>query len=311
MKSHSACTLFCFVVLAISCTCQNKTVHAQLNVLSEGNAIEKWRESQIEVLEDQSPGAKSTAFREEVAAQKKWLQAWQPGQLTAQPMWEKNGEVKRITEPVLDPNQIAAPLRKRLLGPAAKPSARDTMQLQALLKKHPDDLGVRQLQLHWLDQLQFRKKYTQEIAQSASALAIMLQSEDQTQEIKFARAFCLYRAGRALAYRELPDVLEERPIENPKEHESQLLATHAQLVDLVGAGRPEFILLEIRMMRRDNWFGRALALLEGYGSVIEPKWFLKKRRDLLKELSWEAAYDEAAAIYAKEFPEAVAKEKKG
>ena len=62
------------------------------------------------------------------------------------------------------------------------------------------------------------------------------------------------------------------------------------------------------MLRRDGWFGRALNMLEDHGERLELQWYLKKRRDLLQELTWEGPAKEAAALYAEKFPEEVAKE---
>ena len=118
----------------------------------------------------------------------------------------------------------------------------------------------------------------------------------------------MYRRGRALAYRELPDVVKQEPIDNPEQLNQEIIAVYRDLIAFAGEGRPEFILLEIRILRRSKSFGNALCLLEKYGSVIKPQWYLKKRRDLLKELEWEIPYAEAAKIYANEFPEEVAKE---
>ena len=109
-------------------------------------------------------------------------------------------------------------------------------------------------------------------------------------------------AARALAYQELPEVVAEKPIADPQQHETDLIIAYNQLVDLFGRGRPEFILLEIRMLRRDHWYGQALRLLEKYGDLIEPQWFLEKRRDLLLEMGWSAPAKEAAQVYATAFP---------
>lgn len=286
------------------------TIHAQLGVLSRGDTDLKWREAQLEIL-DQQLAAKEVDgnLREELSAQRAWLKSWAPDKLTDKPILSGDRAKGRFVEPIVDPEKRATALRRRLLGEKARPTVKDTKKLEALLAEFSGDIGVRQLHLHWLDQRQYRKDYADEIAEAASRLAGLLeQVKPQTREIQVARVFCLYRRGRALAYRELPEVVAKKPIENPKDHEAKLLGTHAELVGLVGSGRPEFILLEIRMLRRDRWFGRALQMLETHGEQIDKQWFLKKRRDLLKELGWEKAYEEAAAIYATEFPNAVAEE---
>jgi len=110
-------------------------------------------------------------------------------------------------------------------------------------------------------------------------------------------AYARYRLGRALAYRELPSVRERWPISDPDHYQEQLLTAYQRLLDQTKQVRPEFILLEDRILRRSGKKGRALELLEAYRESIEPKWYLKKRRDLLKELGWEPPYKEAARIY--------------
>ena len=100
-----------------------------------------------------------------------------------------------------------------------------------------------------------------------------------------------------MAYRELPVVRERWPISNPDHYQEQLAAVYQRLTNQTNRSRPEFILLEDRMLRRSGKKGRALELLEANRQSIEPKWYLKKRRDLLQELGWEPAYQEAARLY--------------
>ncbi len=186
---------------------------------------------------------------------------------------------------------------------------KDTRELQRLIKENPADIGIRQLHLHWLDQLQYRKQYADAIAHSADVLlAYLNQLPEQTPGLKSAKAFSLYRLGRALAYRELPEVVEDDPIADPQQHDARLRDAYQRLVDLVGAGRVDFVLLDVRMLRRNGWYGQALGVLEDHARVISPKWLLKKRRDLLQELQWDAPYREAAAIFAREYPEEVERE---
>lgn len=299
-------TLVVFTFLISDC-------HAQLRVLSRGDVDDKWKEAQLSLLNTQLGEQANGPLRKEMEAQVKWLQRWEPSGLSATSSWQSNVDRKVKVEPILDPKRLATGLRQRLLGKGAKPTVSDTKQLEAMLAKYPKDIGIRQLHLHWLDQLQYRKEYADDIANVSDrfiALLDALPNSRASVEIQTAKAFGLYRKGRALAYRELPDVVAENPIEDPKAHGSRLQATYQQLIELAGFGRPEFVLLDIRMLRRDRWNGRALALLEEYGSIITPKWYLKKRRDLLTELGWETPAQEAAAIYEAEFPEAVALERK-
>ncbi|MFK7737774.1 MAG: hypothetical protein AB8B50_17200 [Pirellulaceae bacterium] len=288
----------------------SESAMAQLTVLSAGNRTIKWKDTQLETLRTQLKDQPAVgALRLELESQVKWLEAWEPKSLGLASLWESPTAEGRYVEPPLDPNKRATALRERLLGKAAKPTSRDTARLEKLLSVYPNDIGIRQLHLHWLDQTQYRKQYADEIAEASQRLIGLLeQVESQTRAVKVATVFCLYRRGRALAYRELPDVVAKDPISEPEKHSAALLGTYTQLISMVGEDRPEFILLQIRMLRRDHWYGRALHLLESNGSLIEQKWFLKKRRDLLRDLGWQEAAKEASAVYAKEFAGEVEKE---
>ncbi|MEM7561302.1 MAG: hypothetical protein AAF394_19425, partial [Planctomycetota bacterium] len=285
----------------------------QLTVLSAGDEVATWRQAQLASLKEQLEATKplSKEMQDELASQTTWLELWKPGGLSSEPSWKQAASNKpKLVEPVVDPNRKAARLRRRLLGPKARPTQDDTQALARLMRKYPQDVGVRQLHLHWLDQRQYRKEYAPDIAELAAKLDVQLQQLKQTDQVVSARAFCLYRRARALAYRELPEVITKHPIEDKKSHEAALLGTYRELMELVGEGRPEFVLLKIRLLRRDGWYGRALRILEEHGRTIDRQWYLKKRRDLLKELGWGAAYTESAEIYAQEFPEAVEAENK-
>lgn len=286
--------------------------HAQLSVLSEGNKPAKWKASQLATLQQQLADPNlADELKLELQSQLKWLTAWEPGKLSEQPLWTTEAQNPHWEEPALDPMGLAGKLRKRLLGPEARPTAEDTAALKALLAAHDNDLGVRQLHLHWLDQPQYRKVYPQEIADAASKVLALLDGVAQPdQETARARLFTLYRRGRALIYRELPEVLASKPMSEAELSRSgaDLVGTYRQLKKLVAAPRPEFILLEDRMLRRDHWNGRALALLEDFGGQVAPQWYLKKRRDILRDLGWESPAKEAADVYAKAYPEEVAKE---
>ncbi|MCR9291961.1 MAG: hypothetical protein NXI32_04530 [bacterium] len=311
-----ACWILCVCWLAFC----NATAKGQLSVLSVEDTGEKWREAQLAAIEEQlstlgsSAASGATSEMElELKAQRKWLESWQPKQLSTDPLWEAGARPGPLgAEPIIDPNGTAASLRRKLLGAGAQPTARDTKALRAALAEQPDDLGLRQLHLHWIDQRQYRKQYADAIAESAQYLEQQLQQiEDDDDKIGLARAYCLYRLGRALIYRGLPEVVSESPLPDPEQHQARLLAAYTQLRQLLGSQiRSEFVLLDIRMLRHDGWYGRALGLLETYGDTVDPQWLLKKRRDLLRELGWQAPAREAAAVYAQEYPEEVAVEAK-
>src|SRR5690606_3595284 len=100
-----------------------------------------------------------------------------------------------------------------------------------------------------------------------------------------ARAFSLYRQGHALVYRELPEALAQWPMDDAEKerNSAELVGVYRELKELVPGHRPEFVLLDARMLRRDHWNGRALVLMEEFGGQVAPQWFLKKRRDILQE----------------------------
>ncbi len=286
--------------------------HAQLSVLSEGNRQSQWKASQMESLQQQlaAPDVPD-ALKSELQSQLKWLEAWTPGGLGEKPLWKGEPEPQRWEEPSLDPAGLAGELRERLLGTDATPTADDTEELKALLAQHPEDLGVRQLHLHWLDQPQYRKLYSQEIAEAAAKVLSLLSSQAEPDpQTERARIFCLYRLGHALVYRELPETLAQQPMDEKlrERNAAELVGAYRELKEMVPDYRPEFVLLDARMLRRDHWNGRALVLLEDFGEQISPQWFLKKRRDILRELGWDGPAQEAAAVYAAKFPEAVARE---
>lgn len=285
-------------------------VRGQLTVLSAGNVNLTWRSTQLELINGQLADAEIKGkLRDELEAQREWLSSWKAGSLSTS-SWADQAEGRRLPEePTVDPTGKASPLRARLLGDKAQPTLKDTQALANALKASPNDVGLRQLHLHWLDQKQYRKEYAGEIAEAAGKVATMLaELQPQDEQLKLARGYCLYRRARALVYRELPEVVAQKPIQDLKLHEAELVSAYRQLIELVGSDHPEFILIEIRMLRRDHWYGQALMLLEKHAKAIEPKWFLKKRRDLLSELGWTAPAQEAAQVYAQAFPEEAASE---
>ncbi len=280
----------------------SSAAQAQLRVLSKGNSLSKWRETQLAVLQQQLSQANiSPELKQELQSQAKWLEVWTPGSLTKDPLWPSQ-PVKLLVEPMLDPLDLAANLRERLLGNNAKPTSVDTRELQELLTKHPDDLGIRQLHLHWLDQSQYRATYPREIAQAASRVLALLNGEGQELKAEVrerAQAFTLYRRGRALYYRTIPEVVAKTPFKEgeKEETEGELLGVCRQLKEIVPHERPEFILLETIMLKRDHWHGRALALLENHGGQLNNSWFQKTRTEYLRDLGWDGPANEAQAIY--------------
>ncbi len=297
-----------FAVLTLLIVLQADSAHGQLKVLSKGNPTLEWRKAQLGQIDAQLADKTTKAeLKLELTAQKEWLTNYSGEKLSPQPAKGAEKSLSSMEEPVLDPDKKAEAIRKKLFGPKAKPTAADTEKLRVALENSPNDIGLRQLQLHWLDQPQYREEYPAEIADAASRLCGLLETNKKIEPNvkKAATAMTLYRQARALGYRLDLDLEKKKPLEKADRESvtSQLVGAYTQIMELVGPGHPEFVLLEIRMLRRDNWFGRALQLLEKHGSTIEPRWYLEKRRDLLRDLGWKAPADQAHEAFASAFPE--------
>ena len=294
---------FCAVVLFASfCPGQNDALH-------QDTAANQWKTTQLEELDQRlDSGTAKNTQRRELESRKAWLTKWTPGKMDADA--RENSSLPKVrTEPIL--NSIpATELQKELMAVQGSGEENTVIRIfEKAIANHPNDIGTQQLHLSWIDHPLRRKSFLNEIEVSTNRLLKLLETQDRlAPEIQLARQFTLYRRGRALAYRELPDVVKHTPITDPKRLDDAIRSAYEELISSSGSGRPEFVLLEIRVLRRDEKFGTALCMLEKFGSVIKPKWYLKKRRDLLKELQWEFPHDEAAAIYASKFPEEVAKE---
>ncbi len=306
MRTHSTQSLLLQVLICCVAALQAGEALGQLRVLSKGNPAEEWRKAQLAQIDAQlAEKATKGELKLELTAQKNWLASYTTGELGAQPTQPSSD--KMLEEPNLDPDKRADAIRRKLFGPKARPTSADTEKLRAALEKTPDDVGLRQLQLHWLDQPQYREEYPAEIADAASRLIGLLQANKKidAKSKELAIAMTLYRQARALGYRIDPEVVKKKPLEEGEAEkiDAQLVGVYTQLIKLVGPARPEFVLLEIRMLRRDNWFGRALELLEKHGGQIEPRWYLEKRRDLLRDLSWKSPAEQAHQMFAAAFPE--------
>lgn len=286
------------VLLAINLLALSSAAVGQLSVLSSGDPNSQWKATQLQLIEQQlSDQAVKGPLRKELEAQKQWLSQWNSGELKDGPWMQQREAASRTPEPIIDPDQTATALRDKLLGKSSKPTAKETTELQALLVKHPEDVGVLQLYLHWIDQKQYRNDYAERIVETATKLATRLEAvEKQTDETRMARAYCYYRAARALIHMESPQMQAKQAIKDAQQHESQLLGLYNQLGELVGHDRPEFILIEVRMLRRDNWNGQALIMLEQNAEILDRSWYLAHRRDLLSDLGWSMPAKEAEAV---------------
>lgn len=268
----------------------------------------QWKRRELNKLSEliRNPQNKQSYLPGEAQARFDWLNQWKIGKLPEAPTLAQEHPKKRV-EPIFESEQ-AASLRNKVQWESANENQRNIALLKEALEQFPADIAVEQTYLHWIDHPVRRKSHLQEVERSARHLLKSIAKLPSTETTKLAREFTLYRLARGLAYRELPDVVKRLPIEDPRQLDRELRWAYRELNSSAGPNRTEFILLDIRMLRRDYCFGKALQLVESYGATIELKWYLKKRRDLLKEMGWGWPRLEAAEIYAEKFPEEVAKE---
>lgn len=260
-------TLVCLQVSSLAET--PRTVDAQ-----------RWKTQTLASIETKLENAASDDDRLEYSARQSWLRRWKPGQMPTAPA-DAPDESELMDEPVLadlprlesvdaDAWRAMVVLQKRLIASDTDDDRKDNLRTTI-------ELGS-----------QLEKSLADHLPADLQSLAT---------PTGWALAYTRYRLGRALAYRELPEVRERWPIANPDEYESRLVAAFQRLTEQTQDGRREFILLQDRMFRRAGKKGRALELLEANRHSIEPKWYLKKRRDLLQELGWDPPYREAARLY--------------
>ncbi len=239
-----------------------------------------WRSEQVDAITERIQNADSDDERLEYVARQTWLRRWKPGRMSPAP-----------THSPIESELVEEPLLEKL----RMPTGVDPNAWQQMIASQRRLLAV--------DTDDERKENLPTIIGLAKNLEEVLadQLPPESQQLAaptgWVLAYTRYRLGRALAYRELPVVRERWPISNSDHYQEQLAAVYQRLTNQTNRSRPEFILLEDRMLRRSGNKGRALELLEANRQSIEPKWYLKKRRDLLKELGWEPAYQEAARLY--------------
>jgi hypothetical protein len=239
-----------------------------------------WQTEHLASISNKIKKSASEKDRAEYVARRTWLRRWKPGRMPSAPT-DSPDDSQLVKEPLLE--ELKMPVG---VDPRVWPQM---IAIQKhLLAVDNDDERKENLPIT----IALAGKLEKDLARHTSA-----DSKQLTTSTGWALAYVRYRLARALAYRELPVVRKRWPISDPNRYEEQLSAAYQRLANQTSGSRPEFILLEDRMLRRAGEKGRALELLEANKQTIEPKWYLKKRRDLLKELGWEPAYQEAAAIY--------------
>lgn len=301
-----------FVVALALFACFSPAASAQLQTLSKGNADLQWRDAQIKECDKQLADARlPEELKLELTAQRSWLANWNPkpktkpqGASPGSPSTSSSADpVELRKEPTIDPNELAGKLREALFNAKTAPTVEDTTALQTALMEHSGDVGLRQLQMHWVDQPRYRNEYWKEIADACGRVISLLADEKQTDEVKLATAFAHYRKARAQthALRAIASKatnvagISKLSEADVKQLVDAIGESAVQIEALVGAGQPEFFQMELYTLRRDHWSGRALELLEKNASRLDPSAYLLEKKSLLESLGWQSAATQAAA----------------
>ena len=302
-----------FLALCVACLLCH-TAHGQLKSLSSGNADAQWRDAQVRLLDEQLKQPQlPVELRKELTAQRGWLIGWDPKAKSTESKSDKPTENlksnARLKEPVIDPEKLAGSLRKQLFDSKSGPTVEDTQRLQHALGEHSGDIGLRQLQLHWIDQPRYRDDYWKEIGEAADRVTGLLQKMPSSPETQRAAAFAFYRKARALAHCLRGRPIEKAPIagadgldmKERQQIQDAIGECWNQIETLIGPGTVDFFQLELYCLRRDRWNGRALELLEKHALSLEPSAYLHERKLLLEKLGWtKAAAQQASRIAALE-----------
>jgi len=96
----------------------------------------------------------------------------------------------------------------------------------------------------------------------------------------------LYRKARAVAYRELDDVMAETPIEDPEQQDQDFQASLEALESWVDLSDEDYFLLTVREERRKGRYASAILKLNKQIDADAPFLFHKKRLDMLGQLEW-------------------------
>ncbi len=136
-----------------------------------------------------------------------------------------------------------------------------------------------------------------------------VQQKKQAEKLRDVLVDALYRKGRAIAYQELPDVVEQHPVEDPEALDKAFEQNFRELSRWVDTTETDYYLLHIRRDRRRQRYGVALKQLnEHIDDTSPPNWLQhKKRRDLYERLGWDdwREYEQKWMLigFPKAFPE--------
>lgn len=244
----------------------------------------------------------------------------------AEPGTPQESTSEPISEKALLEQQLAFRLEQLKKLPSPDQDELFEKLLQQILAAHPQHLPALVTKLHRLDDPKQRKQHLPEVIQAADAvieqintqqlssvLGVRANEEDpasvstrkQQEKLLETLIDALYRKGRALAYRELPDVVAKHPIEDQAAHDAAFEANFVELARWVDTTEEEYFLLHIRRERRLGRRGNCLKWLNHYIPQAEPTYFYyKKRRDLYQELGWQHLYEYERDWLLRRFPQA-------
>lgn len=200
----------------------------------------------------------------------------------------------------------------------------------ALVAEYPEEPFLLRLRLHWLDQEEVRKDRLDEIVAAADALLATIdqpalrerladralgtqagnENREQTDWQKAAVIDALYRKGRAIGYRELPEVVAEHPIEDPAALDKAFRDNLTELARWTNVEAEEVYLLKLRDLRRDQKFGAAAKLLQNRATEEAGFWSAWKRFEIYDSLGWTAEREMARSDLLQRFPKRAAEELK-
>ena len=189
---------------------------------------------------------------------------------------------------------------------------------------HPDERRVAAARLHVLDDDDRKQRLPEVVAAADAVIAAIDRSalaehfgrnidSDDSDEKRLRRQFekdrdmltdALYRKGRALGYMELPEVVAERPIDDPEAHDRAFEENYRELARWVDATESDYSLLAVRRDRRKERWGLALqGLAEHVDGSSGNRAHHKKRRDMYGEMGWDDWRDYEQKWMLIRFPE--------
>ncbi len=185
----------------------------------------------------------------------------------------------------------------------------DFDSLTAELKtEFPDDREVLTAVLDVLDAEEGREDRREEIIVAADAVIATFDASEireglgrrkdsevedgltleDAQDERDAFVKALYSKARAIAFRELPEVVEVTPIDDQSAQDAAFDAAYDALAEWVDPTEADYFLLEVRRHWRKGQYGQALEALNAHLDEAQPDLVhLEKRRDLYELLGWE------------------------